>query len=136
MASRPRYSAVEYESRASPHSTTATPCRANASPEKAVPCAPTMISAREKARSDWTTSGCAASSEPSGGRNKKVLKGLEDDLLYRLANSEGNLLSTARPHGNFLPRSGSLQVLAFHPTRHLLSAGGADSATSIYCSYG
>jgi len=51
-------------------------------------------------------------------------------------NSEGNLLSTARPHGNFLPRSGSLQVLAFHPTRHLLSAGGADSATSIYCSYG
>jgi hypothetical protein len=26
--------------------------------------------------------------------------------------------------------------LAFHPTRHLLSAGGADSMTSVYCSYG
>ncbi|QDZ20105.1 regulatory-associated protein of TOR [Chloropicon primus] len=51
-------------------------------------------------------------------------------------NSEGQLLSTARPHGNFLPRSGSVDVLAFHPTRHLLSAGGSDSATSVYCSYG
>jgi regulator-associated protein of mTOR len=52
-------------------------------------------------------------------------------------NSDGHLLSTARPHGNFLPRSGSsIDVLAFHPTRHLLSAGGADSMTSVYCSYG
>jgi len=52
-------------------------------------------------------------------------------------NSEGTLLSTARPHGNFLPRSGaSIDVLAFHPTRHLVAAGGADSMTSIYCSYG
>ena len=55
----------------------------------------------------------------------------------KLWNTEGQLLSTARPHGNFLPRSGSsIEVLAFHPTRHLIAAGGADSMTSIYCSYG
>ena len=52
-------------------------------------------------------------------------------------NSEGHLLSTARPHGNFLPRSGSsVDVLCFHPTRHLIAAGGSDSMTSTYCSYG
>ena len=55
----------------------------------------------------------------------------------KIWNAEGQLLSTARPHGNFLPRSGSsIGVLAFHPTRHLIAAGGVDSMTSIYCSYG
>jgi len=52
-------------------------------------------------------------------------------------NMECQLLSVAKPHGNFLPRSGSsINTLAFHPTKHILAAGGADSTVSVYCSYG
>ena len=55
----------------------------------------------------------------------------------KIWNKECELLSVAKPHGNFLPRSGSsIRTLAFHPTKHIIAAGGIDSISSIYCCYG
>ncbi len=52
-------------------------------------------------------------------------------------NAECHLLSVAKPHGNFLPRSGAaIHTLAFHPTKHVLGTAGTESLGSIYCSYG